>query len=636
MSGQIQKIEVDVLPFREAMDYAQSLESRGDFKYKGIYAIFNHVFEATLRFTHNKILPDVDQLQKELAIPKEKFDEYIKELTGRGSLKSLVLVDFPAVDFLSGSGGLISLTILCRPTQQDGTSFKNYYDYYKNRSIDAFKKWISRKESKWQGSHRESILSNLDEKQYNNSHAGAVIHYYMQNPLDKTNEQKLQTYKNYTKNVIQELINERTLFYVKGEGSLYTMQFPDKESYMDRFGMLLSKLTLIDSNLNFTGEINLQNLEEYSTKIQNIKISKQIPLFFEFKIVVQELIKIFKEKEEREKKEKLQKLLEELLKYEWVVPASTLKNLKREDIPGFLSLSDVLHTEFFYGGKVVDFLLHKKNIFPAVVHARKQFLEKHNETELRIILQMDVGKFLQGEQLKIYKSAEEELLFAKLPWYLRFFRLFFSKEKIKESEKEQIREKIRKEEIESQIHYKRKEAAQMTKEIAKKKIEPEKKPEEVREPQVDLYEQDVQKLQNTIQKDEKAKELLLKIINVLDEAWDRGELPNRITLLERIEDFKNNEDYLIQFLKKYGKGAIFSFRVIPHDPKSPKIDINDPVYVWPILISKKYIIKNGNRLLKKAMEEVDAQKSALMPEQQKFDIATSIEDFLNRILSKKK
>lgn len=630
--GMNEKLEIEILPMREAMDYAQSLESRGDFKYKGIYAIFNSVLEATLRFQQNRILPDIYQLQRELSLPKEKFEEYLKELTGRGSLKAKAIVDFPCVDFVSGGNRLISLIILCRPTQQEGTSFKRYYDYYRSRSVDAFKKWISKKESKWQGDHREYILNNLSDDQYNNSHAGAVIHYYFQNPLDKTPEEKMSTYKTYTKTIVQELINQKLIFYSKGEENFYTLQFPDEESYVDRLGMIITKLSLVNQAFNFNGEISLKNLEEYRNKIESLNPTKQLSLCWELKVILNELIKFYKLKVEQDKKERLQKIMQELSKYELVVPSTSLKNLNEEEIQSLISQPDVLYTEFFYRDKVIDFLLYKKNVFPALLHARKQFFEKHDDTELKILIQMDIKKYLQGDQLKIYESTEEELVFSKLPFLVRIFRLLFGKTKLKEEEKERIKEEIRREEMERQIQYKRKEASQKTKELAKRKIELEKVEEK---PQVDLYAEDVKKLQTDVYQDEKAKELLFKIIQVLDEAWNQEELPNRLTLIEKIPEFQNNEDYLIQFLKKYGKGKIFSFRVIPHDPNSPKININDPIYVWPILISKNYIAKNGYKLLKKAMEEVDAQKKALMPEQQKFDISTAIEDFLNRVLAKK-
>ncbi|GIX42496.1 MAG: hypothetical protein KatS3mg129_2229 [Leptospiraceae bacterium] len=630
MKEQINTTELDILPLREAMDYAQSLESRGDFKYKGIYAIFNAVFEATSRFQAHRILPDIYQLQKELAIPKDKFDEYINELTGRGSLKSLVLITFPAVDYIAGGGSLSNLTIVCRPTQQDGTSYKRYYDYYKNRSIDAFKKWIARKGSKWQGTHREYILKNLDDENYYNSHAGAVIHYYMQNILDKTQEQKNLTYKIFVKPVIQELINERVLLYLKGNNNFFTLQFPDEESLIDRMNMLIARLNE-NQPLEFPGEINQRNLENFRNKIQGIQINKNQLLFSELRLILNELIRIFKVKEEEQRKIKIQKVLEELSRYDWVIPANYLKSLNKDDLPSLISNPDVLHTEYMYGNKLMDFLLYKKNVYPAVVHARRQLADKGDDTEMKILMQMDVGRLLEGEQLKIYLSAEEEVLFLRLPWYIRIFRALFGKNRVKDEEKEKLKEEIRREEIEKQIHYKKKEAAKKTKELARKKIEE----NEEEKPQVDLYEEDVKKLKQTIQKDEKVEQIMSKVLDVLDEAWNNKELPNRLTLLERVEEFQNNEDYLIQFLKKYGRGKILSFRIKPNNPKSPKIDLNDPIYVWPILITKRYIIRHGHKLLKQAMDEADEQRNALMPDQEKFDIATSIEDFLTRILARK-
>ncbi len=410
MDEQNNKLEIDLLPLREAMDYAQSLESRGDFKYKGIYSIFNTVYEMTSKFREHRILPDVFQLQKDLSLPKDKFEEYINELTGRGSLKSMALIMFPSVDFIAGNN-LTKLIILCRPVQSDGSSFSKYFDHYKSRSIDAMKKWIQKKGSKWQGMHRDYIIKNLNEENYPNSHAGAVIHYYLQNPLDKTLEQKTFTYKNFIKPIIKDLIQEKLLLYVREESNFYTILFTDEESLVDRMGMLISRLAQENSIFEFTGEINFQNLENYKNKIKKIENVKNISLYLELKINVEELIKIFKQKEEQEKKQKIQRALEELSKYDWVIPANYIKSLNKENLPEFISHPEVLHTEFVFGNRLEEFFLYKRNIYPAVVHARKQLAEKNDDTEMKILMQMQVDRFLDGEQLKIYKSAEEQVLF---------------------------------------------------------------------------------------------------------------------------------------------------------------------------------------------------------------------------------
>jgi len=109
----------------------------------------------------------------------------------------------------------------------------------------------------------------------------------------------------------------------------------------------------------------------------------------------------------------------------------------------------------------------------------------------------------------------------------------------------------------------------------------------------------------------------------LDRAWDSGMFPNREFLLQRFQEF--NEDTLITFLKKHARKEIFSFR-IRHDK---------PEYVWPIMISRRYLRQKGKALLSKYASEADEQRNALMPNQEKFDVATSIEDFLNRVFAKK-
>ncbi|MDW7976682.1 MAG: hypothetical protein RMI35_08995 [Leptospiraceae bacterium] len=624
--------EIEVLPYREAIDYVQSLESRGDFKYKGIYTIFNAILEATNKFQTHKVLLDYYQLQKDINLPKDKFEEYIKELIGKGSLKANVVIMFPAVDFIVSGGYLTSHLILCRPLQNDGISYKRYFDYYKTKSIDAIQKWIQRKNSKWQGDHRDFILKNLNEHNYYNSHAGAVIQYYLQNPLDKTPLEKALTYRVFVKPIIQDLINEKLISYVKKD-NFFTLQFPDEESLRDRMQLLLSRLSMESSLFTFTGDYQIPQLEQFLSQIQNADV-KSRNLHQELLILIEELIKLYKIKEEQEKKQKLQKAIEELQKIEFVIPTQNLKSLSQVDFVTFISQPDVLHTEFLINNRVLNFVLHKKNAFPAIVHARKQFYEKNDDTEIRVLMQLEIHRYLQGEQLKIYQSVEDDVLFSHLPWFVKLIRMLFGKEKVKPEEKEKLKEKLKQEEVQRQIQSKQKEAQIKTKEIAKQKIA-QKSIEEFEEEKTEELEEERKKVGEVIQRDEKAEELLEKVLDVLDEAWSRKELPNRLTLIERIPEFQKNEDFLIQFLKKYGKGKIFSFRILPHNPESPKINLNDPKYQWPVLISKRYIARNGNRLLKEAMEEVDAQKKALMPDQEKFDVATSIEDFLVRVLSKK-
>jgi hypothetical protein len=57
-------------------------------------------------------------------------------------------------------------------------------------------------------------------------------------------------------------------------------------------------------------------------------------------------------------------------------------------------------------------------------------------------------------------------------------------------------------------------------------------------------------------------------------------------------------------------------------------------YIWPILISRGYLKKNGKQLLEKAESFIQAQKAGALREQLKFDLAVSLAEFLDRILPK--
>ncbi len=429
--------EYAVMPLREANDYVQSLESRGDFKFKGIYALYNYIFEATQKFQSNRILPDINQIQKDVILPKEKFYEFLNELLGKGSVKSVAVVAFPAVDYIAGS--LVNLTILCRPLQSDGNSFRKYYEFYKSRTIDALSKWFAKKESKWEGNHRDSILQNLHEAGYSNSHAGAVIYYYLQNPLDKNQEEKIITYHNFVKPIIQELINKKFLLYIKQE-NYSTILFVDEDSLKDRFQMLIQKLSAENSLFSFIKDFSMKDLEDYQKKVSDIKGFEKSSLFNELKIVIHYLEKVLKQKEEQQIKNKVLESLTELARYDWVVNKNVLKNLRDEFLNQFMSNSDVLHTEFVIMGKINQFFLHKRNIYPAVVHAKRLFEDKHDDTEAKILMQMKIDRFLEGEQLKVYKNMEEEVLFQQLPWFIRLFRLLLGRTRVKDKEKELIKE----------------------------------------------------------------------------------------------------------------------------------------------------------------------------------------------------
>ncbi len=131
--------------------------------------------------------------------------------------------------------------------------------------------------------------------------------------------------------------------------------------------------------------------------------------------------------------------------------------------------------------------------------------------------------------------------------------------------------------------------------------------------------------QGSPEEEKKWKESIEAVIRILDEAWDFGVLPDREYVLNKLNG-KFTEDNLIFFLKKFGGKELYSFPIRNQPEK----------YKWPILISTSYLKRNGKRLLEKVSEESNKQRNEKFPNQEKFDIAESQLEFLNRILPRLK
>ncbi len=346
----------------------------------------------------------------------------------------------------------------------------------------------------------------------------------------------------------------------------------------------------------------------------------------ELRLVLAEFQRLLRNRREKEQKDQLGNALTDLTKLDHVVPTTHFRNWDEEFVRRVLSLPDVLNVEFPLRGKVFTFLLAKPKIYPAVIAARKSLDEKGDETEVRILSSMGVGRHLEGDQLHAFEDLEDRIFFDRLPFFTRLWRALFGRRRISKEESVMIRERMRKEELEEQIQIKKKDAERTTRRIAEEQIEKKKKgPTDDDVVPANTFEEQTAKTKESMRIDERAEEVLRKVIDLLDAAWDRKELPNRTNVLDGVPEFEGNEDTMIFFLKKYGRKQIYSFRVMREDPK----------FLWPILISRRYIQRHGKRLLRESMDEADRQRKAMMPEQEKFDVATAIEDFLTKLMARR-
>ncbi|MCB1167457.1 MAG: hypothetical protein KDK33_14955, partial [Leptospiraceae bacterium] len=310
-------------------------------------------------------------------------------------------------------------------------------------------------------------------------------------------------------------------------------------------------------------------------------------------------------------------------------------NWDEDQIQTLQSNPSVLYADIPRGSRLVPYVLHKENLDPAIKAARELLDQKGEDLEVHILSEMGAERYLDGERLKAFEGLEQRSLFKMLPWFRRMWRSLFGGRKLKKHEMALLKNQLRREFEQEKARIQKSEARRKQKELVEERLKgeseaqkAEKKPEsrKIETASVDdpkgLIQKDIEKTKEKLELDEQVRHNLDRISKILDEAWDRKELPNRTHVLENLKDF--DEDGLIMFLKKYGRKEIYSFRVRNEDPK----------YVWPILISKKYIQRHGRRLYKEAIEEADKQRAASMPNQEKFDVFTAIEDFFGRIFAR--
>ena len=338
-----------------------------------------------------------------------------------------------------------------------------------------------------------------------------------------------------------------------------------------------------------------------------------------------------KEHVEQEKKKGLEEALEMLGKFPRVVESAVLRNVSETNIQALKSVAGVLSAEFPYRGTLTDFFLHKSCIADAIKNARDAFDAGGDDTQVKILSAMGLEKYLDKDQYKAFLDLEQRVLFQQVPLLQKLFRMLFGRTKLDQKEVVKIKRKIQAELDKEKERLREREAKQAQKKLATERMQAVDEvaaaaKEKVKEPAVGSFEppeaEDPSVVKEKLKSEEEAKEQLKRIVDILDDAWSKNTHPNRTFLIEKLGNM--NEDELIMFLKKYGRKEVLSFRV-----RSEKED-----YIWPILISRRYLRRNGKSLYNKVQEQANIQRKARMPDQEKFNIASSIEDFLGRVLPK--
>lgn len=631
---------VRVLPLRAAEELVQSLEARGDFKYRGIQRVFEQIKEWSQSFNQRGILPSPEQLARDTELPEDKLRLYLLELLGRGSDGDRCVLALPAVQFIAGAGARISsMTVFCRPTAPDGDSARRFVTQYSTKNVQALEKWIGARGNQEPGRIREAITRAIQQGKVRETQARAEIVRLFYTDFDDTPERRRLAYMLFARPVIQKLIEDRKLLYLQTDlpdgRKVNGVYFHNPRDLEERCKALaehyLKRIDPADLGDPPDPEALFQKLRSSGGKYSSLADGDR-QVFEDLLLISPAVGKVRKEQTETAKRQSLEQALDQLARIPRVAESTMFRNVAGETLAQLRAVNGVMHAEYAYRGRITDFFLHKNMINEAVKAARDAFDQTGDDTQVFILSAMGLERYLDKDQYRAFLDLEQRVLFEKLPLLVRLWRLLTGRGKLAQKEIVQTKQKaavdqqremqkIREED--ARAAKKRLLSERLSGEDAEsKKASAERKPEpaehgiEAPEPQSEEEKYEL------VQQEQRAKDLLKKIVDTLDAAWEERLLPNREYVLQRVPEL--NEDELILFLKKHGRKEVLSFR-IKHEK---------PEYVWPILISRRYLRRFGKRLLARVQGEADVQRKAAMPNQEKFDVATSVEDFLGRTLPK--
>ena len=626
---------LQVIELGEATDLCQAMEARGDFKFKGIFAAFNVILDWTTKFPVNGVLPAMDQIEREVQVPREKLQEYVLELLGRGSSRARLITNIPAIEFAPGGGGITKMIVYCRPLKADGPTSQRYVTSYVAKSADILAKWCKTRTPRGGSDYTTELYTQIEQGKLHESQAAPQIASFFYNDLDNTPALRKATYNVITKQVIQKLINDRAILLIKPAPDSFLptyhgIYFNDAAEMRERFKILAGYfLQRVLNNPQAAALDDYRGVLQHAAGFDRTIFGTLQPgakqVIMELTLMADRLQSLQQEEKEQESRKETERAIGDIANA-GLVDLSRLK-MDDEAKARVRKASSVFHVDFPYGGRVGEFVLHRDGISSAVKIAREHFDVRGEATDVLVLSEMGIEGQLNPDEQKAFSDLLSRVYFEQLPWFVRMWRSLFGGGRLKGNEQEKIKRDMQRESMETRLRIQKADARKEQKRLAEERVKGQKQVKEIAKQAVAGSESDSdgeEQSPEKIELEQAAEATLAQICAILDRRWDAGEMPTRTQLLSEMPQF--DENTLIHFLKRHARKEIYSFRV-----KNEK-----PEYVWPVLITKHYIRKHGRRLYDQAVKESDVQRSASMPNQEKFDISSAIEDFLGALIAKGK
>ncbi|BDA80727.1 hypothetical protein LPTSP3_g36570 [Leptospira kobayashii] len=648
--------ELRVFDYTACLQKVQAMDSRGDFSFKGIYKVLLVIFEWTDKFLQNKVLPNTEQIERDSSVDRDRIEAYVNDLCFKQNppiLKKLNVLEFhpnEPGDPENARTYLKHNTVFARPTTADGGTAFRYALGLNEHSVVAIKSWFEEKR-KYSGKEKmkKVIKAAVDANRLFDTYAATEIGNLFQCPYDKTKPQKDATIVIHLKPVLKQLVDDKILFFFRndaasrpGNKSVFIYNKPNEiadryDAYVDYVkNTIYPALQKLGVMGNLSEEVwnspraTLTEILGY----MNDSYGDQKTLIEET-LVLNEIIEKDREKEEKQKrKQQVEDLMLFLEQAGRIVELNQLRvsgePLSDEFRAILMSQNDLLYAEYADRKIYNEFILHKGCVQQAIESAKRSFATKRNDLEIRVLNVMNVTVHLMEEGPKrIFEEIEAQSLFQFLPFLTKLWRMMIGSNTVHKHEIPAIKARLQQQLNKDLVAQKNIKIAQEKERIVRARLKEKEVQEKEGEKQTksssdnDSDSEPVK--QGTPEEEKKWKESMESIVRILDEAWDFGIYPDREYVLTKLSGAYTEEN-LIFFLKKFGGKEIYSFPVRNQREKFP----------WPILVSASYLKRQGKRLLEKVSEESNRQRNEKFPNQEKFDIAESLLEFLNRILPRLK
>ncbi|MCB1142694.1 MAG: hypothetical protein H7A24_04355 [Leptospiraceae bacterium] len=636
-----------VLEYVPSLQNVQSMESR-DFQYKGIFKLFTCVSEWTDKYLSNKVLPNVEQLAREVGIERDKVEQYINELCFKQNpplIKKITTVEYDPSD--SSKVEMISNvlrrnTVFARPPTLDAGSAQRYVNTSNEGSVAAIKNAISANRVRWTGEKfKDFIFSKISNNKLSDTYASADVANLFNCPYDSTKALKEATVNSHLKPILKKLVDDKILLFFRNEKANKSSNksiflYNNTEEIAERIDYYLAyiKSNVIPNfqRISVIGEVSEEDMRS-PKKISSLLLPFMDESYGDQKAILEELVILGKfhedfveEKNKSEQKEKLQEVIKLLEKSGKLIDMASIrlngKPLEKEMTPFIISNDQIIYTEYDDGKNLFEFVLHKNNIAQAITNARQLFEVSENDTELRILGRMNILSSVGDSAKNEFLAAELNSLFKYLPFLTRLWRSITGNIYVTKKEADLIR-------AQKEVEQKKRIAQSKSKLIEKEKqklIEERMKRHTTPQTAAVEQEQQSQPQMPSFEEELKIKETLKSFTSILDSAWDNDIFPDREYLLSQLNKSMTEEE-MIQHLKKNFSKDVFSFQIKAAANSTTK-------FKWPILITRTYLKRNGRKLLEKAKRESDVERNENAPNQERFDMYSSLESFLEKTLSK--